>query len=76
MMMKGDSDTITVKQAQRTKNPERTGAQNAPERCYKGKDETCRISNVIECIDKIFIPLVEILRMDTQTINGKKREIC
>lgn len=64
-----NSDTITVKQAQRATNPEKTGAQKAPERCYKGKDEAYKIPNVLDCIEKIFTSLVEILEMDTQTIN-------
>lgn len=64
-----NSDTTTVKQAQRATNPEKTGAQTAQERCYKGKDKAHKILSVLDCIEKIFISLVEILGMDTQNIN-------
>ena len=52
MMVKEDSDTIAVKQAWRPTNPERTGAQKAPERCYKGKDKAHRIPNVLDALRK------------------------
>lgn len=55
--MKGDSDTVAVKQTQRE--------WKTPERCYKGNDETHRIPNVLECIKKRFMALVGILGIGT-----------